>query len=244
MFTEPTFPFWQKIANCSSDALNILQGMEKMLFKFTKNGGVVTDAMRKSKERLEKILLGNDVLLAAVYVDLTNDQLERGRKASVAIVLSMKELKKRNSRADEVDESQIFSKDETLTSVSGNEDFEKHHNQHAKRRKKKKGKTTDKSSPLQQFKTNFIRALNDRKKTDRTSKLIVKTAKSRNPDILQKMAHIVTALQAAPVTKERVFSLIRMIRSNFDEKGLTRDNSISSCKSPLIEITHKCHQIV
>ena len=96
MFTEPTFPFWQKIANYSSDALNILQGMEKMLFKFTKNGGVVTDALRKSKERLQKILLDNDVLLAAVYVDLmyrvalTNDQLERGRKASVAIVLSMK----------------------------------------------------------------------------------------------------------------------------------------------------------
>ena len=40
-----SLPFYQKTANCSFDARNILRGMEKMLFKFAQIGGVVADAM-------------------------------------------------------------------------------------------------------------------------------------------------------------------------------------------------------
>ena len=77
-------------------------------------------------------MLDNDTLLAAIYVNpmyqvtLTNDQQDEGRKALAAITLSMKEYKERNSRADEVDQSQSFSKDESSTSGSDNEDIEKH----------------------------------------------------------------------------------------------------------------------
>ena len=81
------------------------------------------------------------MLVAAVYVDLmyevssTNHQQERRRKALVAIVLSMKEAEERNSRADEVAESQSFSKDDPSTSSSGDENFEQHLDQEAKRGK-------------------------------------------------------------------------------------------------------------
>ena len=59
-------------------------------------------------------------------VTSTNDQVERGRKTSVAIALSRKEHEERKSRADEEDECQSFSKDESSTSGSDNQDFEKH----------------------------------------------------------------------------------------------------------------------
>ena len=57
-----------------------------MPLKFVQIGGVLADAMRKSMET-EKILLNNDVLLAAVYADpmcrvtLTNDQQEKRKKS-------------------------------------------------------------------------------------------------------------------------------------------------------------------
>ena len=115
-----------------------------MLFKFTQIGGVVADAMRKSMET-EKILLNNDVLLAAVYVNLmsrvtlTNNQQEKRKKTLVAIALGMKEDKERNSKVGEVDESQNFSKGKSSTSGSDNEDFEHYLDQQAKR-----GKTENK----------------------------------------------------------------------------------------------------
>ena len=96
---------------------------------------------RKSLWGREKILRDNDVLLAEVSVDpmyrvtLTNDQQKRGRKALLALALSVKEHEKRNLRADEVDEIQSFSKDESLISGFNNENFELHFDQQAKRRK-------------------------------------------------------------------------------------------------------------
>ena len=88
--------------------------------------------------RCEKILLDNDVLLVIVYVDpmykvtLANDQQERGRKALVAVDLTMKEHEERISRADEVDENQSFSKGKSSTSGFNDEDFKKHLDQQAK----------------------------------------------------------------------------------------------------------------
>ena len=42
---------------------------KKLIFKFYQIGDILTDAMRISMECREKVLLGNNVLLAAVYVD-------------------------------------------------------------------------------------------------------------------------------------------------------------------------------
>ena len=62
------FPFHKKIANCSFDTWNILQGMEKLLFKFARISDVLADAMRKFMVRRKKTLLDNDVLLAAIML--------------------------------------------------------------------------------------------------------------------------------------------------------------------------------
>ena len=95
-----------------------------------------------------------------------------------------------------MDESQSFCEDESSTSSSDNEDFEKHLDQQQKSRKMENKKTTDKLSPLQPFKINFISTLNDLEMIDRTSKLSVLTAVSRYLAILEKVAYTVTAISA------------------------------------------------
>ena len=193
---------------------------KKLIFKFTRVGGDIAKAMKKSMEKREKILLDNDVLLAAVFVDpmhrvaLTNDLQERRRKALVAIALGMKAYEQKSSRTIEVDESQNLSHDELSTSGSDIKDFEKHLDQQAKRRRSETEKAADQSSPLQQFKINLINALPDIEMFDRTSKLTVMTAIPCYPMILQKAAYAVTALPPTQVTVERLFSSLRIIRSD------------------------------
>ena len=65
-------------------------------------------------------------------------------------------MEERKSRADEVDESQSFRKDESSTSGSDNWDLEQLLDQQAKCQKIENKKPTDKLSPQQQFKMNFI----------------------------------------------------------------------------------------
>ena len=91
-----------------------------------------------------------------------------------------------------MDESQSFTKDESSTSGSDNEDFEKYLDSQAKRRKMENKKPPDNSSLLQEFTLNFISASNDIEMIDRTSKLSVMIAISRYPAILQKVAYTVT----------------------------------------------------
>ena len=75
-------------------------------------------------------------------------------------------------------------------------------------------KPTDKSSALQQFKINSVSALNDMEMIDKASKLSVMTAISCYPAIPQKVAYTVTALLPTQVTVERLFSQLRIIRSD------------------------------
>ena len=82
----------------------------------------------------------------------------------------MKEHEKRYLRTDKVEKSKSYSKDESSTTGSDNEDFEQYLDQQEKHGKMGQ-KKTDKSSPLQQFKINFLCALNDMELIDRASKI-------------------------------------------------------------------------
>jgi len=60
----------------------------------------------------------------------------------------------------------------------------------------------------------FNNALTDMENIDRSSKVTVMDAISRYPSILQKVAYIVTALPSTQVSVERLFSALRIIRSD------------------------------
>ena len=60
----------------------------------------------------------------------------------------------------------------------------------------------------------FNNALTDMENIDRSSKATVMDAISRYPAILQKVAYTVTALPATQVSVEKLFSALRIIRSD------------------------------
>jgi len=126
---------------------------KKLLFKFTQIGGSLAHAMKASMEKRETVLLENDVLLAAVFVDpmyritLTEEQQERGRKALLSIALDMKENEERKLRTNVENEGQSCSRNLSSASDSEDEDFEKHLDRQAKRRKMQIDNAADHSSP-------------------------------------------------------------------------------------------------
>jgi len=68
--------------------------------------------------------------------------------------------------------------------------------------------------PLRLFKMDFNNALTDMENIDRSSKVTVMDAISRYPSILQKVAYTVTALPSTQVSVERLFSALRIVRSD------------------------------
>jgi len=60
----------------------------------------------------------------------------------------------------------------------------------------------------------FNNALTDMENIDRSSKVTVMDAISRYPSILQKVTYTVTALPSTQVSVERLFSALRIVRSD------------------------------
>ena len=106
---------------------------KKLIFKFSQIGDILTDAMRISMECREKVLLDNNVLLAAVYVDpiyrvtLKDEERAEGKAALLQIALSLKHHDERRCGANLFEEENQSSRKENFSSVSESEDedFEK-----------------------------------------------------------------------------------------------------------------------
>ena len=172
-------------------------------------------------ERREKVLLDNDVLLAAVYDDplyrvtLNDQEHAKGKTALLEIALAMKNHKERTRRSG-VDLCEVRNEgnlEENFSSTSEDEDFEKILDRQAKRGKTETFNLST-SSPLQLFKTDFNNALPNMEKIDRSSKMSVMNAIPLYPAILQDVAYAVTALPPTQVSVERLFSALRIIRSD------------------------------
>ena len=195
---------------------------KKLIFKFSQIGGILADAMRTSMERREKVLLENNVLLAAVFVDpmyrvtLNDEERAKGKSALLQIALSLKHHKKRRYGANLFEEEYQSSRKENFlsTSESEDEDFEKLLDRQAMRRKTYTENAASNLSPLRLFKMDFNNALTDMENIDRSSKMTVMDAISHYPAILQKVAYTVTALPSTQVSVERLFSALRIIRSD------------------------------
>ena len=170
----------------------------------------------------EKVLLDNIVLLAAVYVDpmyrvtLNNEERAKEKAALLQIALFLKNHEERRCGANLFEEENQSSRKENFssTSESEDEDFEKLLDRQAKRRKTYTEDAASNSSPLRLFKMDFNNALKDMENIDRSSKVTVMDAISRYPAILQKLAYTVIILPSTQVSVERLFSALRIIRSD------------------------------
>ena len=97
LLCHPKIFFTKKLQTTYLTSGTFYKEWKNVLFKFTQISSVVANAMKKSMEELDNVLLDMDVVLAEVYVDVMytvtsiNDQQKRGKKALVAIVLDMKE---------------------------------------------------------------------------------------------------------------------------------------------------------
>ena len=195
---------------------------KKLILKFSQIGGSLADAMRTSTESREKVLLGNNVLLAAIYADpmyrvtLNDDERAKGRAALLQIALSLKYYEEIRTSANLFEEEIHSSRKEnfSFTSESEDEDFEKLLDKQAKRRRTDTEGADVKSSPLRRFKMNFNNALTEMENINRSLKMYVMDAISRYPATLNRVAYAVTALPSAQVSVERLFSALCIIRSH------------------------------
>ena len=95
-------------------------------------------------------------------------------------------------------------------------DFEKRLDNEAKRRRiaLENQQSRSASSPIDKFRLDFSDALKEFEKIDRFSKLEVFEAVESYPKIVRNVAYAVTALPATQVSVERLFSALRIIRSD------------------------------
>ena len=194
---------------------------KELIFKFSQIGGDMAEAMKSSMEHREKVLLNNSVLLAAVYVDpmyrvlLQDEELAKGKNALIDIAVAMRDFEE-NSSHEQASGFSNFNVARPASSPSSteDEDFEKVLDRQEKQRKVLTRKDQDEASPLRMFKTDFVNALSKMETIDRTSKTSVLVAIPQYPVIIQKVAYAVTALPPTQVSVERLFSALRIIRSD------------------------------
>ncbi|KAM4028644.1 uncharacterized protein ACNLHF_023936 [Anomaloglossus baeobatrachus] len=195
-----------------------LKEWRNLMFRLSQRGGLIASGIATSMKRREELLLQNNILLAAVYVDpmhrilLDDQQLSKGKEALFEIAVRMKGLQ--NSQ----EEQEEFGRPATSSaSSSTDEEFniEKYldHKDRAKRSRIEEELSPSKNT-ASTFQQNFSCALKEIEKFDRSSKITVQQAIPLYPDIVRDVARVVTALPPTQVSVERLFSALKIIRSD------------------------------
>ncbi|KAM3934836.1 uncharacterized protein RB166_002224 [Leptodactylus fuscus] len=196
-----------------------LKEWKNLMFHLSQRGGLIASGIATSMKRREELLLQNNILLAAVYVDpmhrilLDDQQLTKGKEALLEMAVRMKGLQ--NSQEEEQEE---FGRPATSSPSSSTEEefnFEKYldHKDRAKRSRIEEESSTSKNT-ASTFQQNFSCALKEIEKFDRSSKITVQQAIPLYPDIVRDVARVVTALPPTQVSVERLFSALKIIRSD------------------------------
>lgn len=167
----------------------------------------------------EQLLLQNEILLAAIYIDpmsriLLNDhQIAKAKETLYQITVRIKCFPGLDSET-QIEHSYFVSSQESASSSSNEDlDFEKYLNQlDVIKRKRYNEKEPD--TEEQKFKKEFFTALEGVEKYDRSSKLNVQEAIDVYPKIIENVARIVTALPPTQVSVERLFSALKIIKSD------------------------------
>lgn len=191
----------------------------RLSYRLSQIGGIVADSIRASMLRREELLLDNNVLLAAIYVDpmhrilLTDEQKAKGKSALYDVAVRMKMLSEGNV---DFSEAEICVDNPSSSSESEECDFEKllDYEEKSKRQRLDESAITVKQSPISKFKFDFTASLAEMEKFDRKSRLNVFEAISVYPDIMQDAARTVSALPPTQVSVERLFSALRLVKTN------------------------------
>nr|XP_022908982.1 uncharacterized protein LOC111420259 [Onthophagus taurus] len=172
-----------------------LKEWKNLIFNLSKIEGPIAEGIRSSMIRRESLLLDNDILLAAIYIDpmyrilLSEEQMIRGRKSFYTVGLRMfNNNLEDNKVAGLYDEENKRSEPHLKSDLSDND--------------------------VALFKQNFENALTLVERFNRYSKLTVKEAIPKYPKIVQNSAWAVTALPPTQVSVERLFSALKIIKSD------------------------------
>ncbi|KAM4018767.1 LOW QUALITY PROTEIN: uncharacterized protein ACNLHF_008010 [Anomaloglossus baeobatrachus] len=164
-----------------------LKQWKNLMFHLSQRGGLIASGIATSMKRREELLLQNNILLAAVYVDpvhqilLDDQQLSKGKEALFKIAVRMKGLQ--NSQ----EEQEEFGRPATSSPSSSTDkefNFEKYLDH---KDREKRSRIEEESSPSKNtastFQQNFSCALKEIDKFDRSSKITVQQAIPLYPDI-------------------------------------------------------------
>lgn len=168
----------------------------------------------------DSLLLENEILLAAIYVDpmsrllLNSEQTATGKKALYDVAVRMKGLRPEIPPQDEV----LLSNSGNSGSSSSNEelDFDSFLDKMevAKGKRRRISVTEPVNVQIKKFQQEFYNALKEVEKYDRSSKLTVEEAILVYPEIVSDVARIVTAMPPTQVSVERLFSALKIIKSD------------------------------
>lgn len=196
-------------------------------FRLSGIGELIAEEVLKSMQRREATLMDNDILLAGIYVDpmyrviLNEDQKSKAKAALCDVAIRMKGLALQEESFDETfgDSSPArLSDDETLESKESQDEvelnFEKHLDKQEQNKRQRLDDGENKPCVVTKFKLDFSHALVEVEKINRLTKVTVKEALPQYPDIIKDAAMAVTALPPTQVSVERLFSALRIIKSD------------------------------
>jgi hypothetical protein len=203
-----------------------LKEWRNVIFQLDKIGGLIAVEILQSMRRREQSLLGNDMVLAAIYVDpnyrilLDEQQRERSKNALCEVAIRKRNLDE-NDKDDE-EENDIPDVSTTDESEGPHEtgdteveafDFEKHLDEQEDHRVKRQRISRD-DSQNPGFKESFLTTLKEVELFDRSSKLTIQQAISKYPALVQEVAAILTGLPTTQVSVERLFSGLKIVKSD------------------------------
>ncbi|KAM9307836.1 uncharacterized protein PAF06_011978 [Gastrophryne carolinensis] len=193
-----------------------LKEWKNLIFRLSQKGGIIASGIATSMKEREELLLENNILLAAVYVDpmhrilLNDQQLKKGKESLFEIALRMNTMQN-------CQEQEQFGPAAASSSSSTDEelDFEKYldHKERAKRSRIEK-ESHPSEDTASRFRQNFACALKELEKFDRSSKITVQQAINMYPETVKDVARVVSALPPTQVSVERLFSALKIIRSD------------------------------
>ena len=206
------------------------------IFRLTQNEGPLADEIRDSVVRRESILFDNDILLAANYVDqmyrvsLTESQQNKAKATLFNVAIRMTELHKEieNPVQEQEDEDTASPASITMTQSFGSfeDEYEKFLDEKERGRKRQRfegEKAEDFPCKISKFRHAFYTALTKVETFVRSSKLTVDKAIPLYPKIVQETAIAVTASPPSQVSVERLFSALRIIKTDLRGRLLKED---------------------
>ena len=210
-----------------------------LIFCLPQNGEPLAEEIRDSMVRRESILLDNDILLAAIYIDtmyrvsLTESQQNKAKATLFNLAIRMTGLDKEieNPVQEQEDEGTASPAFITMTQSSGSSEDEYEKFLDEKDRAKKRQRFEEEKAEnfpykISKFRYAFYTALTKAETFDRSSKLTVDKAIPLYLKIVQEAAIAVTALSPSQVSVERLFSAFRIIKT--DLRGKLKKDLVDS----------------